>query len=118
MINLALKLLAINTALLSWVQLYDIDRSWKENVDLSLRSNGVAQPLYYAAWVGAAEVVEHILAQTVNINAQGGSYGNALQATSARGHEKVVEMLLDAGADVNTQGGEYLRQCTTSGISA
>ncbi|KAI1584776.1 ankyrin repeat domain containing protein [Pyrenophora tritici-repentis] len=40
-----------------------------------------------------------------DVNAQGGDYGNALQAASAEGHEQVVKMLLDAGADVNAQGG-------------
>ncbi|SLM41431.1 P-loop containing nucleoside triphosphate hydrolase, partial [Lasallia pustulata] len=42
-----------------------------------------------------------------DINAQGGRYGNALQAASERGHDQVVRMLLDKGADVNAQGGEY-----------
>jgi ankyrin repeat protein len=41
------------------------------------------------------------------INAQGGRYGNPLQAASARGHEKAVQMLKNAGADVNAQGGHY-----------
>ena len=43
----------------------------------------------------------------IDINAQGGHYGNALQAASGNGHEKVVQMLVDAGADVNAQGGDY-----------
>ncbi|KAI1595117.1 Arp Ankyrin repeat [Pyrenophora tritici-repentis] len=42
-----------------------------------------------------------------DVNAQGGHYGNALQAASTEGHEQVVKMLLDAGAEVNAQGGEY-----------
>ena len=45
--------------------------------------------------------------RTSSVNAQRGLYGNALQATSIRGHDKVVQMLLEKGADVNTQGGEY-----------
>jgi hypothetical protein len=40
-INLALGLLTINTALLSWVQLYDVDTPG-EDMDLSLTSNDVA----------------------------------------------------------------------------
>jgi hypothetical protein len=42
-----------------------------------------------------------------DINAQGGLYGNALQAASYGGDEKVVQMLLDAGGEVNTQGGRF-----------
>jgi len=40
------------------------------------------------------------------LNAQGGRFGNALQAASYGGHEKIVQTLLDKGADVNAQGGE------------
>jgi ankyrin repeat protein len=35
------------------------------------------------------------------VNAQGGQYGNALQAASLYGDETVVRLLLDKGADVN-----------------
>jgi hypothetical protein len=41
-----------------------------------------------------------------DVNAQGGEYGNALQA-AALGDEEIVKILLNAGADVNAQGGEY-----------
>ena len=43
-----------------------------------------------------------LLDKGVDVNAQGGRFGNALQAASERGHEKVVTMLLDKGADVST----------------
>jgi ankyrin repeat protein len=33
-----------------------------------------------------------------NVNAEGGPYGNALQAASEEGHVKVVQMLLEQGA--------------------
>ena len=41
------------------------------------------------------------------MNAQGGSYGNALQAASMRGHASIVELLLANEANVNAQGGSY-----------
>jgi ankyrin repeat protein len=43
-------------------------------------------------------VVEQLLYRGADVNAQGGEYGNALQAASIRGHEKVVELLLSKGA--------------------
>jgi len=38
-----------------------------------------------------------LLGKSVAVNAQGGHYGTALQAASARGHKQVVEMLLGKG---------------------
>lgn len=34
----------------------------------------------------------------VDVNAQGGLYENALQATSYRGHEQIVRLLVEKGA--------------------
>jgi ankyrin repeat protein len=48
-----------------------------------------------------------LLDKGADVNAQGGLYGNALQAASSRGHETVVRLLLDKGADVNVQGGHF-----------
>ncbi len=41
------------------------------------------------------------------MNAQGGLYGNALQAGSHGGNHDIVELLLEKGANVNAQGGQY-----------
>jgi ankyrin repeat protein len=94
------------TTLLSCIQLYDVDRPWR-GIGLSLEMNELAQPLYYAACFGVPEVVEEILQQSIDVNAQGGYWGNALQAASVRGDVTVVQVLLDAGAEVNAQGGGY-----------
>ncbi|KAF2729999.1 hypothetical protein EJ04DRAFT_446072 [Polyplosphaeria fusca] len=55
-----------------------------------------------------------LLDKGADVNAQGGRYGNALQAASYGGHEAVVKMLLDAGADVNAQGGDSESTATHS----
>jgi ankyrin repeat protein len=53
-----------------------------------------------------------LLEKGADVNAQGGHYGNALQAASDGGHDSVVTLLLEKGADVNAQGG-HLWQCTS-----
>ena len=39
-------------------------------------------------------MVQMLLDKGTDVNAQGGEYGNALQAASSRGHDQVVQMLL------------------------
>ncbi|THU77000.1 ankyrin, partial [Dendrothele bispora CBS 962.96] len=48
-----------------------------------------------------------LLDQGADVNAQGGDYGNALQAASVNENEGIVKLLLDHGAYVNAQGGFY-----------
>jgi ankyrin repeat protein len=43
-------------------------------------------------------VVRLLLDKGAEVNAQGGRYGNALQAASDGGHEEVVKMLVAWGA--------------------
>jgi hypothetical protein len=88
---------ADNPAYLNWIRLYDPDRSW-ENPDVGKGLESVATPLYYTALLGLSTIAKLLLDKDANVNAQGGDYGNALQAASVRGHEQVVKMLLDAGA--------------------
>ncbi|KAJ5471585.1 Ankyrin repeat protein [Penicillium desertorum] len=63
--------------------------------------------LYYACYIGLVASARELIGKRADVNAQGGEYGNALQAASWRGHEDIVKLLLDNGADVNAQGGEY-----------
>ncbi|EXJ68500.1 uncharacterized protein A1O5_08293 [Cladophialophora psammophila CBS 110553] len=95
-----------DVTLLSWVQLSNVDRiCMRFGSQLELKD--IAEPLYYAASIGVAAIVEKILRRNIDVNAQGGYYDHALQAASINGHETVVQMLLDAGANVNAQGGLY-----------
>ncbi|KAJ6474993.1 ankyrin repeat-containing domain protein, partial [Mycena sanguinolenta] len=45
--------------------------------------------------------------QGADVNAQGGKYGNALQAACYQENTEIVQMLLERGADVNAEGGQY-----------
>ena len=63
--------------------------------------------LLIAAEEGHDQLIRLLLDQGADVNAQGGEFGNALQAASYRGHGQVVQMLLDKGANVNAQGGYY-----------
>ena len=92
---------ASNTAYYNWIQLYNPD-------DPTFGSSSVSNPLYYASLLGLVEVVPQLLAvHGADVNAQGGFYGNALQAASFQDYDKIVEVLLANGADVNAQGGFY-----------
>jgi hypothetical protein len=77
----------------------DIDPEFKNPLHISL--------LYLASEYGHKDVTYILLERGVDVNAQGGRYGNALQAAAYNGHEKIVQMLLARGADVNAQGGLY-----------
>ncbi|KAL9064639.1 MAG: hypothetical protein Q9157_007759 [Trypethelium eluteriae] len=68
-----------------------------------------ASLLYYAAYLGFEALVARLLcyASSLEVNAQGGVYGTALQAASRGGTENIVERLLHAGADVNLVAGKH-----------
>jgi hypothetical protein len=95
-----------NPAYLNWIKLYDPDTPW-QGPDLEKGLKSVATPLYYAALYGLNMTTRLLLDEGAEVNAQGGLYGNALQAASSRGHEQVVTTLLDKGAEANAQGGVY-----------
>ncbi|KAJ6045252.1 hypothetical protein N7460_006607 [Penicillium canescens] len=52
-------------------------------------------------------MVQLLLSIGTSVNAEGGRYGNALQAASYQGHEEIVRVLIKEGANVNAQGGCY-----------
>ncbi|KAH7150855.1 hypothetical protein DER46DRAFT_689463 [Fusarium sp. MPI-SDFR-AT-0072] len=83
-----------------WCQLYQADIPW--DFDLGPPR---APRLYYACLAGLAGAARDLIMEGAAVNAQGGEYGNALQAASARGSLEVVQLLLNRGADINAQGG-------------
>ncbi|KAJ7254530.1 ankyrin repeat-containing domain protein, partial [Mycena rebaudengoi] len=88
------------------LHLYDV-----ENLCLRPRSQwetaSPLPPLYVAAALGIDQIVWELLESGVDVNAEGGQYGNALQAASSLGHIESSRLLLESGADVNAGGGRY-----------
>ncbi|KAG9240039.1 hypothetical protein BJ878DRAFT_469094 [Calycina marina] len=88
----------------NWIRLCDPDSDFERtNMKKNIRS--IASPLYYTSREGLFEPVSLLLEKGADVNAQGGYYGNALQAASLGGHEAVAALLLEKGADVNAQNG-------------
>lgn len=58
-------------------------------------------PLYYAAFLGFAGTVAFLHTRFVDLNAEGGLHGSALNAAIVRGNHRIVEYLVENGADVN-----------------
>ncbi|KAK4170565.1 hypothetical protein QBC36DRAFT_341629, partial [Triangularia setosa] len=99
-----------------WGILFDPENPWDKNP-----TPGRASPLHFASLKGLSLAVQSLLEKGAEVNAQGGEYGNALQAASAGGHQDIVKLLLDKGADVNAQGGEYgnaLQAASEGGVNA
>ena len=118
LVNLALKLFQRQETFLTWVRLHDIDRPWRTQDQSNLV---FAAPVYYASLLGLDQVLYELIITgqlesmapistskaSKLINAQGGHYGNALQAASAEGHKEVIQQLLEKGAEIKAQGGEF-----------
>ncbi|KAJ5216887.1 hypothetical protein N7468_009895 [Penicillium chermesinum] len=64
-------------------------------------------PIIWASLAGYEKVVNLLLKSGAEINAQGGEYGNALQAASLRGHDKIVQLLLERGPEINAHHRRY-----------
>ncbi|KAJ7819608.1 ankyrin repeat-containing domain protein [Mycena olivaceomarginata] len=71
------------------------------------RNNAAGPPLYWAAKLGFLHIMRLLLERGADVNAQGGRYGNALQAASKGGHLDLAQLLVERGAAVNAQGGRY-----------
>lgn len=101
LIALILDLLTNEGKRSTWLYYSEHTKEWHSKL-----FEGVAgPPLYYAVLTGVVDVVTTLLNQGVEVNAQGGYFGNALQAASEQGHEQTGQLLLEKGAEVNAHGG-------------
>ena len=87
----------------SWVQLHDADRY--AYVEGTRSQEAGAKPLYYAAFCGFHEIVEHLILKYPQCASyRGGGCGTALHSASYAGHLQVVRSLLQHGVDVDVRG--------------
>ncbi|OCT55076.1 Pfs, NB-ARC and Ankyrin domain protein [Cladophialophora carrionii] len=63
--------------------------------------------LYILAEKNLANLANVLIDDGVDVNARGGSYGNALQAACAKYREQMAKLLVESGANINAQGGPY-----------
>ncbi|KAJ7278126.1 hypothetical protein C8J57DRAFT_161331 [Mycena rebaudengoi] len=84
--------------------------------DTSILDQHKEESLLGAARSGSLGMVQLLISQGANMNAEGGRYGNALQAASMGGHEAVTQLLLDQGANVNAQGGSFGNALTAASL--
>ncbi|KAJ5235397.1 NACHT nucleoside triphosphatase [Penicillium citrinum] len=101
-VQITIRFLENESTFQRWSRLYQPDRSWTDNPGPPQGSR-----LYYTCFIGLIAPAQDLIRKGADINAQGGHYGNALQAASCEGYPEIVKLLLDHGADVNAQGGHY-----------
>ena len=63
--------------------------------------------LVVATECGHDQIVQLLLDQGADLNAESGKFDNAFGTAVYKRHDHLVQVLLDNGADVNAQGGEY-----------
>ena len=101
------------------IRIYDPDRATRGGPFLMKSSNSLPQPLYYASMAGLQKMVQILLDQGVDVNAEGGHICSALHAASSEGHDQIVQMLLAGGANINKcsalHGGSALHAASEKG---
>lgn len=60
-------------------------------------------PLYYTVLSGCFQLSNLLIENGVDIDAQGGLYGRALQAAAYEGDKSMVQVLLDHSAEINAK---------------
>jgi hypothetical protein len=78
----------------TWVWIYDIDRPWMGSMSTLRPTQPEAKPLYYAALCGFRSLAEQlIVTHQMDIDANGGDHGTALNAALAKGELEIAQTL-------------------------
>jgi ankyrin repeat protein len=98
-----------DSRLTRWLYLHNPDRTFYLGpLRIEEMNNEYATPLYYSSLLRLEHTTKWLLDGGADVNAEGGWYGNALQAAAYECHGlEVVKSLLEKGADINFQGGYY-----------
>jgi hypothetical protein len=88
----------------AWVRLHDMDTDHNLHFPRASDPEPGARPLYYAAFCGFYELVEHItLKYPQYASARGGRCGTPLHSASIAGHLQIVRSLLRLGVGVDVR---------------
>jgi hypothetical protein len=92
-----------------WLKLYDIDKPLKHGATFyfvaPLGRKSPAAPVYYAAFCGFHNLVEHLITEhPQDVNADGGHNVRPLMAALAGEHFQTADLLHHNGADLDVRG--------------
>ncbi|KAF2479868.1 ankyrin repeat-containing domain protein, partial [Neohortaea acidophila] len=88
-------------------RVHDPDVPWGKPFRYVEDRRPIGSGFYYASLLGLQMVVDALLDAGCDVDAEGGEYGNALQAALYGDHEEIVKLLIEKGANVNAQEGYY-----------
>ena len=90
----------------TWLQVHDIDECWS-SFSYASWPQGLGSPLYYAAFCGFYDLVEHLIMKyPKQVNARGGRSLFPLPAALYKGHFLVATLLRKHGAIIDVRGSD------------
>jgi ankyrin repeat protein len=100
------------TSILSWLRdqkhrFQSVPGSRNDRTCFFQRHDGTGAGLLYVLVCSGCTKLIQLIIREVDINVQGGQFGNALQAAAYRGRKEIMQLLIDRGANINAQGGHY-----------